>query len=342
LWRDFGSLTLGGSNSKGGDSSQSLVPSAAGSVLFADLMPGDKGSSPAFLSVFKDHMYFAADGVDTSWMVLPQHRDRCDSFRQSSLDERIHFAVSQHTEWLPTRTYDCPVGFHWASTDEGQQLFTSHLDTTLNRQWHSQHSAEIGQRHGPQRYTFVHQFEKSTSVENMASHEAKVYSQQCGWNSLEWGNQTRRHFRFSDSHVTGAYKHAAEPDSYRPDTDSLLNGQGLWTSDFAGIVCVAGPPLTSACNKDPAHCSQYSTVGHELWRTDGTVEGTERVEDLFGGSQGSHPAYMTPFGNYLYFAATSAVEGRELWRTSGGHGQAEMVTMPDTKSQQGIYPGAAR
>ncbi|KAJ1405678.1 hypothetical protein B484DRAFT_214121 [Ochromonadaceae sp. CCMP2298] len=78
-------------------------------------------------------------------------------------------------------------------------------------------------------------------------------------------------------------------------------------------------------------------AGRELWRTDGTVEGTLRVDDIFSGGTGSNPTYLASFGDYLYFAATSASEGRELWRTRGEQGGAEMIPLADTT--RGIYPG---
>jgi ELWxxDGT repeat protein len=80
-------------------------------------------------------------------------------------------------------------------------------------------------------------------------------------------------------------------------------------------------------------------AGRELWRSDGTVEGTLRLDDVFSGSTGSNPSYLTSFGEYVYFAATSASEGRELWRTKGSEvGAAEIVPQSGTSSQ-GIYPG---
>jgi len=99
------------------------------------------------------------------------------------------------------------------------------------------------------------------------------------------------------------------------------------------VVCVAGPPVVPC---DSSSCKQQA--GAELWRTDGTAEGTQRLEDIYEGSGSSNPAYMTSFDGYLYFAATSMIQGRELWRSGGGPGEAQMVSIAG--SDTGIFPGS--
>jgi len=57
---------------------------------------------------------------------------------------------------------------------------------------------------------------------------------------------------------------------------------------------------------DPAY-------GFELWRSDGTAEGTVLVQDLAPGIYSGQPAGMTLAGSRLFFAAYDAFLGRELW-----------------------------
>ena len=175
----------------------------------------------------------------------------------------------------------------------------------------------------------------STSVEGLDTYEDKVYFDQCGWVGYEYGSATRLHFRFSDSHLTGEYKHSGKPDSYRPDVDSLPLTGSLMTSQFAGIVCIAGDDA-SCTTRD---CRKLGT-GDELWRTDGTVEGTSRMDDIWPGSQGSYPSDLVSFGTHLYFAASTNDDGRELWKTTGTEfGTAELVSV--WGSNQGINPSGA-
>ena len=235
--------------------------------------------------------------------------------------------------WLPDKAYDCPEGFHWATSDEGDALFTTHADGSVERFWHSIGGAEEGLRRGRQGYDYLGTTERATSIGSALTYERKVYYDECGWENFQWLNKTRVHFRFSDSKATGRYKHAGKPDSYRPDVDSLPLTGSLLTEDFAGIVCVAGPPPECL----GAACSRASSAGRELWRSDGTVLGTERVEDVYAGSSGSNPAYMAPFKGMLYYAATTSVDGRELWRSSDEPGSAEMLTHPG--DARGIFYG---
>lgn len=66
--------------------------------------------------------------------------------------------------------------------------------------------------------------------------------------------------------------------------------------------------------------------GSELWRTDGTPQGTELVKDIWPGLVGSTPRslrwhsrpwFEPVMGGYLYFTAEQAETGYELWKTDG-------------------------
>ena len=101
----------------------------------------------------------------------------------------------------------------------------------------------------------------------------------------------------------------------------------LWSSDgtAAGTAVVPGAPrperfvgtfdgFAYMVASDDAH-------GRELWRTDGTVEGTRLVCDLTPGFDGSAITDLVRFRGALYFGAgpESSYYGRDnaLWRTDG-------------------------
>ncbi|WP_257448703.1 ELWxxDGT repeat protein [Archangium lipolyticum] len=83
----------------------------------------------------------------------------------------------------------------------------------------------------------------------------------------------------------------------------------LWTGSYPEELEVAGGQLFFS--------GAQSGQGDELWRTDGTPEGTRLVKDLVPGSGSSAPSSLTRMGEWLYFAAQDEVSGRELWRTDG-------------------------
>ena len=51
----------------------------------------------------------------------------------------------------------------------------------------------------------------------------------------------------------------------------------------------------------------------ELWRTDGTAEGTVRVADLCNGVCSGDPQYLKRVGNRVFFSADDGITGQELW-----------------------------
>ncbi len=90
----------------------------------------------------------------------------------------------------------------------------------------------------------------------------------------------------------------------QPSTDPVA-GFGWGDRD----ALVNGDTLTFSAG-DPAH-------GIELWRTDGTAAGTERLTDICPGRCDAKPSDLHLFKGRLYFAADDGVSGRELWSSDG-------------------------
>ena len=59
------------------------------------------------------------------------------------------------------------------------------------------------------------------------------------------------------------------------------------------------------------------SIGEELWRSDGTLGGTQLVRDINPGTGGSQPRELTVAGGKLFFVADDGVHGRELWVSDG-------------------------
>ena len=114
-----------------------------------------------------------------------------------------------------------------------------------------------------------------------------TYWNQCGWSEFEWGSVRRERFRFADSKLTGAYKHAGRAESYRPEISHDV-------SKFAGVVCVKGEGECRGTAQQwglgPEHAGVQATIGDretcflragaELWKSDGTEAGTVMVKDI--------------------------------------------------------------
>jgi len=71
--------------------------------------------------------------------------------------------------------------------------------------------------------------------------------------------------------------------------------------------------------------TQGQGFDRELWRTDGTAEGTERVSDINPGGLPSLPSELIPFGKLLIFKAGTSDRGGELWKTDGTEAGTQIV-----------------
>jgi ELWxxDGT repeat protein len=102
------------------------------------------------------------------------------------------------------------------------------------------------------------------------------------------------------------------------DIDSTRNGSPVnWF-----VRASSNPSHLTVVNNLLFFSASSDLLGRELWKTDGTTEGTLLVNDLTPYTLGdpfvfsSSPQNLTRVGNDLYFSARSE-GGRELWKTDG-------------------------
>jgi ELWxxDGT repeat protein len=65
--------------------------------------------------------------------------------------------------------------------------------------------------------------------------------------------------------------------------------------------------------------------GPELWKSDGTNDGTQQAVDIVPGSKGSNPQDLTLGDDLIYFSADDGIHGRELWQSDGTPAGTRMV-----------------
>ena len=59
------------------------------------------------------------------------------------------------------------------------------------------------------------------------------------------------------------------------------------------------------------------STGRELWRSDGTPNGTSQITDIVPGTGDASPGNLTAVGTTLFFTADDGIVGKELWKSDG-------------------------
>lgn len=116
-------------------------------------------------------------------------------------------------------------------------------------------------------------------------------------------------------------------------------GNVLWKSDGTEsgtqpVKVISDLPYGPVNNNYPSFAALGSTLyftgldaahGKELWKTDGTEDGTVLVADINAGTGSSLPASLTVFNNTLYFSAEGSL-GKELYRYTPGAAAPVLVS----------------
>ena len=106
---------------------------------------------------------------------------------------------------------------------------------------------------------------------------------------------------------------------YSPTTTTLEA-----VRSFASAPNSFGPRWLTALGED-LYFTADDGDGEELWKTDGTTDGTILVADIVPGSLGSSPGSLSVLNSQLVFAATTPDTGTELWAFDPGLGTPALI-----------------
>ena len=74
---------------------------------------------------------------------------------------------------------------------------------------------------------------------------------------------------------------------------------------------LASQPYLTAVGSTLYFQASNGTNGYELWKSDGSADGTVMVKDINAGAADSSPSYLAVIGSTLYFQAGDAATGFE-------------------------------
>ena len=118
----------------------------------------------------------------------------------------------------------------------------------------------------------------------------------------------------------------------------VIDGPKLFVSDGTlegtfqlGETTVFSPEnLTAVGNTVYFSAKGQSQNNTELWKTDGTPQGTVMVRNINPGSASSNPANFCNVLGTLYFSADDGQTGRQIWKSSGTSGTTWRVSTLST------------
>jgi len=128
-------------------------------------------------------------------------------------------------------------------------------------------------------------------------------------------------------------------------------GRRLWRSDgtAGGTVAVeippgnpppgaTGPPRElTALDGELFFVVERAAAGDLLYRSDGTVAGTELVKELTVAGSPGYASRLTAVGDRLFLAVVTETTGQELWRSDGTR-EGTVLVREINPGRQGAYP----
>jgi ELWxxDGT repeat protein len=121
------------------------------------------------------------------------------------------------------------------------------------------------------------------------------------------------------------------------DGYSLLWSGDLPDSPLAELVYSCGARCTTGLGHAPPAAGGFALyadwteeLGSELWRTDGSNEGTSPLIDLIPGPESGYPSQIVQAGDAVWFTARDAEGNEKVWRSRG---------TPETTAVVAVLPG---
>lgn len=296
-----------------------------GTVLVADLYAGLDGSGPNQLTVAGDRLYFAAlghDGTEGAGMEL-WSVDEAGALVSHSLFEGEIGSDPERLVGVGDTLYFTAQSKVNGEVS-GRQIWTSvggsvqRLDTDYPELERASISSVFFERGDGGSYLFLSQTGSGNSLWLRDASDGSL-SAVSRVSMLDYSTGHPLSLgRLGEDLIFKATSLSEGEELWK--TDGTAGGTVLLKDIYQGqlgsfpksSVVLGDLILFSAESYDGA--SEYGT---ELWKTDGTTQGTQMVKDIYVGKRGSSPAIAIVWNGVAYLSAGSESSGQELWRSDG-------------------------
>jgi ELWxxDGT repeat protein len=284
----------------------------SGAALVADIIPGSSGSNPTLYGVVNGLLLFSARTVDHGLELWATDGTAAGTRRVLDIN--------------PGPNSSTPLNRHLQDT---RMLFSADDGVNGRELW-----VTDGTTAGTRMVKDIAPGSAGSSPGGAAAFNGSIYFPAAGglWKSDGTDAGTTRVFSITARNLRAAgsrlfFEGSTSATGYelwvsdgteagtRMVTEIAAGAKGGLATNFAGPMAVLGDRVVFAASDD-AH-------GRELWISDGTAAGTRLLRDLVPGPMGrwdQDSPELVALGNRVFFSASDAAHGNELWATDGTEG----------------------
>jgi ELWxxDGT repeat protein len=314
-------------------------PSSHTVTRVTDINSGAASSNPAWLTVYNNELYFAADGGASNGGV-ELWRYNATTNTASRVTDINSGAASSNPAWLTVYNNVLYFAADGGASNGGVELWRYNATTNT-----ASRVTDINSGAGDSNPAWL------TVYNNVLYFAASDGSGQNNFGVELWryNATTNTASRVTDIYSGPASSNPAWLTVYNNDlyfaADDGTNGVELWRYNATTNTASRVTDINSGSgSSNPAWLTVYNNVlyfaaddgggqgnfGVELWRYNATTNNTSRVTDINIGPANSNPAWLTVYNNELYFAADDGGGqgnfGVELWRYNATTNNTSRVT----------------
>lgn len=152
------------------------------------------------------------------------------------------------------------------------------------------------------------------------------------WSSdgTEEGTELMDDVRFTPSHAILSWLTVMGSQAFYSYNTLLWRADGMNAAQQLGSATFVSH--LTVMNGVVYYSGRSTSLGQELWRSDGTLGGTYLLKDLRPGSGSSSPQSLTVLNGHLYFVALNAAGQQVVWRSDGSAQGTVEITTPALSS----------